>query len=211
MAGKNTFKYGKHDSRKAVMVKELELSDEEWKSLEKIADDYKFDKIQRDEINHKLSMIAAGKKWAGTNANAQDIKRTLSSLSKLNADDAVRAVRNCDATTIAQLDPVTWNVLNLKKLADNVTGEQVIEASKIALLNLPENKGGRPNATHLAGLAKYCREIWAMTKHPQQKAWVNDAYGSATPIVEFSAILFKKLKNTDHDKSDIAKLLNLYG
>lgn len=209
MAGKNTFKDGKHISRKATMVEMWELSEAEWTELEAIAD-YKFDNHQRYEINHKLSMIRAGKNWADTNVTSQDTKRTLKRISTLNPTEALEAVKNCDAITMAYLDQATWTELNLRKLVDNVTGEQVAEAAKIALNIMPENKGGRPHSSQLLALAKLCCEVWLMTKNPEQKAYVNADYEKTTPIVNFSAILFRNLKNVDHDKSDIAKLLNLY-
>jgi hypothetical protein len=207
MAGKNTFKSGEHDSRKAFMIKEKAISENGWQSLESVAK-YSFNQKQRDEINHEISMIVAGNYWTDQNANMQDIKRTLNSISKLTANDALEAVKNCDANTMAYLDLATWKEMNLKKLADAVSGDEVIEAAKIALNNLPQNKGGRPNASNLDSLAEYCCKLWQRTNHPQQKAWVSDT--GVAPMVEFSAILFKELKNIDHDHYDLVRRLKHY-
>ncbi len=207
MAGKNTFKSGEHISRKASMVKQMKISESTWQSLETIAE-YKFSLKQRSEINHELSMTLASKYWADQNANMQDIKRSLNSIIKLSADEALVAVNNCDAITIAFLDLATWKEMNLKKLADAVSGAEIIEAAKIALNNLPQHIGGRPNASHLNSLAEYCCKLWQRTNNPQQKAWVSET--GIAPIVEFSAILFKQFKNIDHDNYDLVRRLKLY-
>lgn len=207
MAGKNTFKSGEHESRKAFMVKQKCISESAWQSLESIAN-YKFDQKKRDDINHEISMIIAGSYWDDQNANMQDIKRTLNSISKLSANEALAAVKNCDAKTIAYLDLATWKEMGLKKLADAATGEEVIKAATIALNNLPQHIGGRPRASNLDSLAEYCCKLWKMTNHHQQKAWISDS--GVAPMVEFSAILFRELKNIDHDHHDLVRRLKKY-
>jgi hypothetical protein len=208
MAGKNTFRHGTHSSRFGGHRSAINFENADWNSLEEISK-FEFNTNIRHEILNNLLLLKSEKFWCAENPNLQDIKRTLIRISKLSPDDAVIAVKNCDASTVAYIDEQTWKTLGLKRLSDQVNGRIIKLAARLALSELPKTKGGRPPRTDLNQLAAYCVELWNLTGNENKKAWVSEA-GLITPILLFSEVLFNKYNGYPYDLYELAKLLRKY-
>jgi len=190
------------EDMKCFINKQYKLSSKEWQIIETDLSKKIVDDKLRNEINHRLSMIAHYRKeYFYKNVNLQDIKRSLSAITKLSEIQVVDAIKKLDAFSIAYIDAEIWR--KYKVLSEYATGSQIIEAAGMALQKLPTLKGGKPLQSHNEDIAKLAQEIWEQLGC-HGKAYATEDEGS--DLTRFANILFEKI-NGFSDPSGTSKII----
>ena len=187
---------------KCFINKQYKLSNEEWHVIETDFSKKSIDDKLRNEINHRLSMIAHYRKeYLTKTINLQDIKRSLSALQKLSEIQVVDAIKKLDAFSIAYIDAEIWRKYQV--FSEYATSSQIIEAAGMALQNLPTVIGGKPLQSHNEDIAKLAQEIWERLGC-HGKAYATDV--NASDLTCFANILFAKI-NGFSDASGTSKII----
>lgn len=210
MAGKNTFRSGRHSSRDGALVKTIALKDEHVKRLQ-CALERELSQVELVEIVEALSSFRHLKQAAiEDQIVSQDVKRTLAAITKLPPDQAVQAKNNCDETSAAAIDEALWFDCGLKHLGTeallNPPPEQIPIAAIHALnrLNSRESVGGRPGKEYQKFIAEFALQSWLALGRTELKIWHAEAYRS--PLLNWATCLFEIVDGFSDD-SQVKKLL----
>lgn len=209
MAGRNTSKK-LHPTKVGHMVQDVPITERDWQTLEELAN-CQFSSAQREAIGNALTVCRDYSEYLQGSYGAvtkQDVKRTLTAISKMGPAEAIEAFNNCDQITYMLIYGAAWfqfkvNVLTCDDFA--LCGETIAKAAATALENLPETKGGAPAKAHHERLAAFCCELWVScgNKHVAH-TWD----GTPSPMVEFARMLFDLVDDKLTDPSTIADRLN---
>lgn len=208
MAGKNTSANGLHESRKGGIVAPFKLSEQEEKYLS-AALGRKLSSIQDIEVIE--SALATYKNLRDLHfegiAKRQDIKRTLTYISKCQPDKALIALSNCDEFTKAEIDNSLWFDCGLREM-ENATNRLlrppanlIAEAAKHALgrFDLSQSQGGAPTKGYQIMFAGCCINLWRHLGGEPMSLWRKDGSDELSPLLTWSVSLFSILEGTPFD------------
>lgn len=138
----------------------------------------------------------------------QDVKRTLTAISRMQGAEIIGAYNNCDQITDMLIYEAAWFQFEVNVLTctdSDLASETIARAAAFVLDTLPDSKGGRPPKAHHKRLARFCCELWRQLGNSHSaNTWV----GKPSPMVEFAQYLFDLVDDHLTDPSTIAERLN---
>lgn len=199
MAGKITFKGGRHPSLVGRWLQDVNLTDSDIDALSGIVG-RQITSDERTRIDDILSE-ALNLKEEHSDYRAirsQDVVATLGAISRLEGDEVIKAFSHCDEKTKATIHCALHRMgcspyrIGGGGLFESLRPDLIRAAALLALEDLPGAEGGRPEKAHRKGFAKGVLSIWAdMTGDQYPQVWASP--DSASPVVQFAERLLARI------------------
>lgn len=210
MAGKTTFKNGPHVSRIGGFVKPIKLDGNQLARLENVIEKT----LITDEIiqvEDALETFRHMKEIAlSDRVSAQDMKRTLATISKSDPETARAAMENCDDSTSAEILRALVKDFDLGKMSLteqlDPPAHLIPQAARVALasINDQSNSGGRPIKGYQTFIAKFAVASWQrFGRTDMQCHYTSETifYGKrGSPLHQWASAMFNIVDGMSSDK-----------
>ncbi len=201
MAGKNTSK-SEHESRVGNIVAEYSLPE----TIKKVLEASLGSPIDDDKQYALEDLISNYRYISRLNAevNSQDIKRTLTAMSKLSDAEALEAYENCDIHTEAHILRQIYLINKeggIKSLKDAISKALIRE-------NEINNIGGRPELPFIEKFTIECLNLWTeWTGKPITNSYYEDL-NKPSATLAWCHILLEQVIGYGYNYTNLMKLIS---
>lgn len=166
MAGKNTFRSGRHPSRNGGWVTPFRLTIEGRRKLEEVAG-RALTTIEAEWVRDTLeTMRHLAELHAADTVSMQDVKRTLAAIARAAGKDAKQMLEDCDDSTRALIEESLWFDCGLREHGTSALlsppDDLIADAADWALRRITDNAttGGAPVKGYQIHAARAALHHW---------------------------------------------------
>jgi hypothetical protein len=179
MPGRNTFKRGPHPSSVGEWCDEIQSLSVSQAALLGQLFGRPLTAEERARIEVQVYLARARKDYEHYDtASMDDVKRTLSALTRCNDDRALQAFIDCDERTRYYLTKVLYNKLHVRnaKQFNAPSAALIRQAAEAALQFIAEDQlaTGRPMKGYQVALAEAALALWREGGHRDVRVWYRD-------------------------------------